>query len=206
MDGHVQIHDPVVIAAQNGFKDTDPCPPTCFGRLSQCVFHKRTWHDGEMAGLEFISYAYATPFEEEAFWQLLLARPELMGSHVGSNGRITNIVYIYIIYVLGVNDDFNPLGHLWEKLSNLQLCQAATSSKGATKSISLPHKTQKQGWRKRLLVPIFSNLFLLYCLRKCFRDHGCSFRFRSANAGWVDIDIARKKIGCLAVRGRKQKT
>ena len=42
MDGHVQIHDPVVIAAQNGFKDTDPCPPTCFGRLSQCVFHKRT--------------------------------------------------------------------------------------------------------------------------------------------------------------------
>ena len=96
MDGHVQIHDPVVIAAQNGFKDTDPCPPTCFGRLSQCVFHKRTWHDGEMAGLEFISYAYVAPFVEEALRQLLLARPELMGSHVGSNGRITVYVYKYI--------------------------------------------------------------------------------------------------------------
>ena len=47
-----------------------------------------------MAGLEFISYAYVAPFVEEALRQLLLARPELMGSHVGSNGRIT--VYVYI--------------------------------------------------------------------------------------------------------------
>ena len=98
MDGHVQIHDPVVIAAQNGFKDTDPCPPTCFGRLSQCVFHKRTWHDGEMAGLEFISYAYVAPFVEEALRQLLLARPELMGSHVGSNGRITLPKFILLSF------------------------------------------------------------------------------------------------------------
>jgi hypothetical protein len=51
-----------------------------------------------MAGLEFISYAYATPFEEEAFWQLLLARPELMGSHVGSNGRITLPKFILLSF------------------------------------------------------------------------------------------------------------
>ena len=58
-----------------------------------------------MAGLEFISYAYVAPFVEEALRQLLLARPELMGSHVGSNGRITTYIHIYthnkinIIYV-----------------------------------------------------------------------------------------------------------
>ena len=58
-------------------------------------------------GLKFISYAYVAPFVEEALRQLLLARPELMGSHVGSNGRITVYVYIYMcvcmyiyIYVL----------------------------------------------------------------------------------------------------------
>ena len=49
-----------------------------------------------MAGLEFISYAYVAPFVEEALRQLLLARPELMGSHVGSNGRITIYIYIHI--------------------------------------------------------------------------------------------------------------
>ena len=51
-----------------------------------------------MAGLEFISYAYVAPFVEEALRQLLLARPELMGSHVGSNGRITLPKFILLSF------------------------------------------------------------------------------------------------------------